>query len=268
MKLPVVKILWGMFAFPALYPASFFRATAWPLLGLIGITLVWASGGISADDRFTYLGVFVANYAVFAWLAVRTHRLVLAGTEGVAQERSDVVPVSFRYLAALVAGTALKYVCMLAIVAIVMLLTFLISLPAQMGQAVASAVPPTPPPPDPTVQHLLDYGAMLLPVPALYLLARWSPMLPAIALGHDWAPRTAWRQTRGNGWRLVLVVFLIPWALSAAVDWAYRNTEGAMIIGIISIVRAVFLALGVIALSLSYRELTATPAPPPTTQPA
>jgi hypothetical protein len=39
-------------------------------------------------------------------------------------------------------------------------------------------------------------------------------------------------------------------------------------VALLAIVRAVFLALGIIALSLSYRELPPWPAPPPTPPPS
>jgi len=265
-RLPVVKILWGMFAFPSMYPAAFFRATAWPLLGLIAITLVWASGTITSDDRALYWSTLIANYAVFAWLAVRTHRLVLLEEEKLESPRAGVFPLSLRYLSALTTGAAMKFLMTLAIMGLALRLVNMLRL---QSIGVSSMPAPAPPPPaDPDIQRLIDYGVVVMQAPAIYLLARWSTMLPAIALGHEWAPRTAWQQTRGNGWRLALVVFLIPWALDAAVDWAYAYSGSAMLVGLIAIARAVFLALGVIALSLSYRELPPWPATPPTTPPA
>jgi hypothetical protein len=260
-KLPVVKILWGMFAFPSMYPAAFFRAVAWPMLGLVAVTLVWVSGAITSDDRILYWSTVLANYAVFAWLAVRTHRLVLIEPDE--QQPSDVVlPLSFRYLSALTTGAAMKFLMLLAMMTLLLLFVNLLKL--QSIGVSSMPAPSPPPPPDPGIQRLINYGGLIMQAPALYLLARWSTMLPAIALGHEWSPRTAWQQTRGNGWRLALVVFLIPWLLDAAVDWAYDYSGSAMLVGLIAIARAAFLALGVIALSLSYRELPPWPAPPPT----
>jgi hypothetical protein len=254
-RLPVGKILWGMFAFPVLYPGAFLAAAGLPLLGLIAVSLTWASGAISSDQRAALWIVLVINFVLFAWLAVRCHRMVLV-ENGTAD--APIVGLVFRYLAALTTGTVLKNIFLL-----VMMMVFLtiVANSRTAGEPVAPTA-------DPAVQRMIDYGRYVLQIPALYLLARCSTLLPAIALGSDWNPGAAWRQTRGNGWRLVLVVFFLPWVFTAAVDWAYEVTWTTWIVGILAALRSVLLALGVIALSLSYRELPPWPAPPPTPPPS
>lgn len=253
-----------MFAFPVMFPAAFFRATSWPLLGVIALTLLWASG-VAADNRAAGWVLLIANAALFAWLAVRIHRTVLLEPEDSERtESARILPLASRYLAALASGAALKMLFFVVVLALFSTVSLAISwfLPA-------STTPPTlSHEPDPDIQRLIDYAGIVGQAPVVYLLARWSTLLPALALGHEWSPRIAWRQTRGNGWRFVLVVFLLPWALSAAIDWAYASTGNNVLVALLAITRAVFLALGVIALSLSYRELPAVPAPPPTTPPA
>lgn len=268
MRLPVGKILWGMFAFPLMYPAAFFAAAGLPLLGLIAVTLAWASGAMSFEDQVSRWGLAIVNYMLFAWLAVRTHRLLLIGPDANLTQGSRVFPLSLRYLAALATGAALKFLFLLAVMAAFSLLSLLVSFFIPGTPYDPAAAPASPPQADPDIQRLINYGVYVVELPVIYLLARWSTLLPAIALGYDWAPKAARRQTLGNGWRLVIVVFLLPWALDAAVDWAYAATESPWIVGILAVIRAVFLALGVIALSLSYRELPPWPEPPPTTPPA
>lgn len=255
MRLPVVKILWGMFAFPVMYPGAFLAAAGLPLLGLIAVSLTWASGAFSSDQPALLWIVLVTNFVLFAWLAVRCHRMVLV-QDGTAD--TPIVGHVFRYLAALTTGTVLKNIFVL-----IMVMAFL-TIVANMNDA-GEPVAPTA---DPAVQRMIDYGRYVLQIPALYLLARCSTLLPAIALGHDWNPGAAWRQTRGNGWRLVLVVFFLPWVFEAAVDQAYEVTWTAWIVGMLAAIRSVLLALGVIALSLSYRELPQWPSPPPTPPPS
>ena len=252
-----------MFAFPTLFPAAFFRATSWPLLGVIALTLLWASS-VSAGNQVAGWALLIANAALFAWLAVRIHRTVLLEPEDSEGTKSaPIFRLAYRYLAALITGAALKMLFFILALTLFSLVSFAISwfMPA-------TTTPPTPSPgPDPDVQRLIDCAIFVGQAPIIYLLARCSTLLPAIALGHEWAPRTAWHQTRGNGWRLVLVVFLLPWALSGAANWVYASTGNSVLVALIAIARALFLALGVIALSLSYRELPAWPAPPPTTPP-
>jgi hypothetical protein len=260
-RLPVVKVLWGMFAFPAMFPAATFRAASWPLLGIIALSLVWASGGWSSD-LVTGWVFLIPNAVLFAWLAVRIHRAVLLDGTAETGNAHDFALV-YRYFAALTAGAALKVLFFFLALTLISLgsIAFAWFMPA-------TTTPPTQPPgPDPDIQRLINFVGIVGQAPVLYLLARWSTLLPALALDLAWAPRSAWRQTEGNGWRLVLVVFLLPWTLSAAIGWANASTANNVLVALLAIARAVFLALGVIALSLSYRELSPWPEPPPTSPP-
>ena len=79
--LPLLKVLWGTFAFPSMFRGPWFRAVNLPLLVLIGIMLLW-----NLTDESTGIlqaGLLYAGYlAATSWLAVRTHRLVLLGPAG------------------------------------------------------------------------------------------------------------------------------------------------------------------------------------------
>jgi hypothetical protein len=253
-----------MFAFPAMFPAATFRAAAWPLLGIIASWMLWASGAVAANRTSAWV-MLVFNAALFAWLAVRMHRLVLLETEDTTRTTSaDTFTLAFRYLAALTAGAALKVLFLV----LVLTLFSLVSAAIAWFGPVTTISAPMSPGPKPEIQRLINVMSVVGQLPVIYLLARCSTLLPALALGGDWSLRPAWRLTRGNGWRLVLVVFLLPWALSAVTDLAYWSTENKVLAALLAIARAVLLALGVIALSLAYRELTAAPAPPPTAPPA
>lgn len=253
-----------MFAFPVKFPAACFRAASWPLLGVIALSLLWVSGVLPAD-LVTGWALLIPNAALFAWLAVRIHRTVLLDPEDSNQTNSSqMISLAYRYLTALATGAALKLLFFLLAIT----LFSLVSAAIAWFMPVTTTPPTLSPEADPDTQRLINFISVVGQAPVLYLLARWSTLLPALALGREWAPRTAWRQTVGNGWRLVLVVFLLPWALSAAIDLAYASTGNAVLIALLVIARAVFLALGVIALSLSYRELPPWPEPPPTAPPA
>jgi hypothetical protein len=246
-RLPVLKILWGIFAFPAMYPAQTLRAAGPPLIGVIATTLYWARHG-AADvlSLSSWLLVFV-NWVLFAWLAVRIHRVVLLGRHE--DDLAHRLGCMANYLAAVVLGE-LVFSVFLA------LISFRYVPTAGGAPSVDGMV------------GLPAWATWLLQLAPLYLLARVSPALPGFALGHGWRLGEAWHLSKGNGWRLVAVIYLVPWAFGALVDLVYASSRSGMLAGLLAVLHCLFTALALMALSLSYHELTAGRAPPPTAPPA
>lgn len=246
MKLPVVKILWGMFAFPVMYPAATLRAAGLPLLAIIATSLYWVTGAPASVPGMPWALVFV-NAALFSWLAVRIHRLVLLGVhEDAPAHRLKTVG---NYLSALVLGTVI-------LVVLIAIVSFRY-VPTGGNPGDADGMIGLPP-----------WAAWLAQLPAFYLLARLAVALPAFALGQGWRLNDAWRLSSGNGWRLVLIVFLLPVGIDWFVAIVYGYIWYSVAIAALAVFKALLTTESVIALSLAYRELTATPEPPPTTPPA
>ena len=99
----------------------------------------------------------------------------------------------------------------------------------------------------------LEAGAK---VPALYVFARLCPLFPATAVDRRVDLRWAWQLTRGNGWRLVVVVGVLPWVISHLLGLLYRGDPTALETIVLSIAGTALFAVEVAALSISYRELT------------
>jgi len=101
-----------------------------------------------------------------------------------------------------------------------------------------------------------EWTSFAAKVPAFYLFARLCLIFPATAVDRKVDVKWAWRQTANNGWRLVLLVGVLPWVISRAVGLLYcGNASVAEIIGLTFLSCALF-AVEVAAISLSYRELT------------
>ncbi len=96
----------------------------------------------------------------------------------------------------------------------------------------------------------------LASVPACYLFARLSPIFPATAIDRTVDLKWAWKLTQGNGWRLFLVVAVLPWLISAVVGLLYRGNATAVETVILTSLGSALFAVEIAALSLSYRELT------------
>jgi hypothetical protein len=91
-------------------------------------------------------------------------------------------------------------------------------------------------------------------IPALYLFARLCLVFPATAVDRRVNLKWAWRLTENNGWRLVLIVAVLPWIISQVVSVLYRSGASAIETVALSFLGTVLFAVEVAALSLSYRE--------------
>jgi hypothetical protein len=258
--LPLLKVLWGTFAYPSIFGVPWFRAINLPLLALIGIMLLW-----NLTDESTGVaqaGILYAGYlAATSWLAVRTHRLVLLGPAG-SEPRNPLRETRLVgiYLASL-AGLWLIWLG----------LTSLLSITAGTGilfltHSPYSTAGESPPVFNPQVQRAIDYAGKLAALPASYVVARLTPMLPAISLERAWNPRAAWEMSRGNGWRIALVVLGLPYAFTVALETLSHSNAGGLEIAALAIVFAIVASLEIIGMSLVYRELE-RPEPPPTPPP-
>jgi hypothetical protein len=97
------------------------------------------------------------------------------------------------------------------------------------------------------------------------ICGRLCLLLPALAVDAD--VRDALRAARGNTLRLTAVFSLLPAALALFGDLLLRDDSTLIETGLLVVLGAIFAIVEVVALSLSYRELT-SPAPPPTDPPA
>jgi hypothetical protein len=99
-----------------------------------------------------------------------------------------------------------------------------------------------------------------------WVVARVTLMLPAIAIDRKADLIAAWSASRRNGWRLAMIVGVLPWCLQRFTDLLYRDGASIVEFGILVVLATIFVVVEVVALSLSYWELT-LPAPPPTHPP-
>lgn len=99
----------------------------------------------------------------------------------------------------------------------------------------------------------------LAALPALYVVSRYSICLPAAAVERPLAPKQAWQLTRGYGWRLVLLIWLTPWALhfiQRSLAGMFSADADYVIAG--NLLFWLLLPLEIALLSLCYRRLSKT----------
>jgi len=261
-RLPLMKVIWGTFALPWMYRAEWFRAVRFPLLGVFSVSLLWYlvdNLGETMQQALCYAGYLF----MFSWLAVCTHRVVLLDS---AKPASWPDAHLLRIIALYLGSMAVLWLIWMLVATVVTMISVTVALSGYTATGPLAAVPPSLEP-DPAVQATINRISYIAQLPVVYLVARLSPLLPAVALGKRWSLRAAWDLSRGNGWRLAIVVIAVPYLFSCVVWWLTRDGASPYEIAALWLVTAVLTSLEFIALSLSFRELGPLP-PPPTDRPA
>ena len=94
---------------------------------------------------------------------------------------------------------------------------------------------------------------LLSTLPALYVIGRLSLIFPATAVDTKSSIRQSWNQTKGQGWKMVVVIGLYPWLISLLM-WLVVQEDPSLASRMISaLLYYIGLALEVTALSLTFR---------------
>ena len=91
-------------------------------------------------------------------------------------------------------------------------------------------------------------------LPGAYVFARLAILLPATAIDERHDMKWAWDLTSNNGWRLAVVVILLPGLLAAAVDF-FEIRRYLIIEFILHLLSYALMAIEIAVLSVSFRFL-------------
>jgi hypothetical protein len=89
----------------------------------------------------------------------------------------------------------------------------------------------------------------------LYLSARFVLVFPATAMGDKASFREAWELTAGNGWRVLVLMVLVPFMYCLIAMILAILLPERLFIALLSIVGVFFALVGVVAVSLAYKKL-------------
>jgi len=237
--LPVGKILAGAFLIPWWNRRAFARALAFPLALLATLALSWYYTDHLLPTVVKLL-LCLAYAALFTLFAVVCHRLVLLDPDRVASNPLPTWSVREGLFFGWMIGAWLLY-----LVAYLVTLTVAVNLLGMAFESVRASPASS-----------LAWVEAAASLPAFYLIARLSPLFPATALDRKVDPKWAWRLTRGNGLRLMLIVGFLPWALSYLPPLLYRSEATALETVLLTVAGIALFAIEIAALSISYRELT------------
>ncbi|HEU5137859.1 MAG TPA: hypothetical protein VFU13_22140 [Steroidobacteraceae bacterium] len=244
-RLPLAKVIWGAFSLSWQNRASLFRATLWPLLALIAVSLFWDLLPRGDSYLAQWLPQFI--YLVpFSWLAVTVHRLVLLDE---ASSRSHLTTSSWKRVAVYVLAFATIGIFFIA----AKFIPFnVIGIVTGINYVAAGAEPNL------IARRWLDWGATIF---SLLLISRLVLVLPSIAVDKGHELKDSWRMSRGNSWRLAVVYGVLPWALGWVRWLLYRDESSSFEVALIVVLGSLLAIVEIVALSLSYAALTADDTP-------
>lgn len=244
-RLSIPRVLSDTLRIPAQHWREFLKPLALPVIAISVLTLGWQ---LTRNQMPAVVGwaMFALHGLLFTVLAVACHRLVLLGPTA-----STLSPAlrwgarETRFLLRLLVLGVLYSVIQLAVTLVVLnflTLSFRVMSrqPGSAGMDVGWLRPG-------------EYLALLI---STSFLARLSLALPATALDVPTSFREAWRLSAGNGWRLLVIVGVFPWLLSCGLDLLYRDGATLAESAVLILFSVLVSTLGIIALSLSYQDLT------------
>jgi hypothetical protein len=235
-RIDLGKVALGALLVPWWNRRAFTRALAVPLLTLAALTLSWHYASTYVPTWAGWL-LYVVYWALFGLFAVTTHRLVLLDPATVA---ARMVPrwsgretrFFLRIVALGVLFAAVTWVTLAVLINVLMWFRK---------------------PPDSETFEWMAFGARL---PAIYFFGRFCLVFPAIAVDRESGFRWAWRLSQGNGWRLFILVGVLPWIVSYALGLLYREQATVAETIVLTALGIALFAVEIAAISLSYRELT------------
>jgi hypothetical protein len=241
-KLRVAKILFDAFALVWFRRADFMRALWLPFLLM---TVLTATLSFSKSDLPESLGwiSLAAYYCLIVLFAVNCHRVVLLDRDGTQEWK--VPKWSWRETRFL-AWCALFYV-IAVLCGMVGMTIFVIIIGNITTQLLGSG--------DLKSSTWNVIGGHVMKLIYAYIFARLSVMLPAIATDRTLSFQQAVKLTIGNGWRLLVIVSVLPWAIQTILSSLIREHYSMVEYMLWLIITCALLTVEIAARSLSYREL-------------
>lgn len=232
-KLDLTRVIAGAFVLPWSRRGEFVRALAVPAVAIVAIKIGWWLAGEKMAGAIAWAGSMA--YAIL-WIlfGVACHRLVLLD-----QRRADI-PV--------VPGWGRRETFFLAWTVALCVTTWIAGAIALMtiGTLVVNLT---------SVAFFESFFEKLMFVIATYVFARLAFVLPAAAIDARLTFPEGWRRTRGNGWRMVVVVGVLPWTFAYLSQFIEGDDPGLAMGVAMTVLATVLLAVEISALSLSYKQL-------------
>ena len=242
-KLPLGRVLLGAFQLPWRYRSDVIRRAGIPMLACVLWTVIWSYAPIDGNRvaEWTFALIFLV---LNSWLALTIHRMVLL-EEPDSSLKLDVVALTRlgRFVLTVVAIWVIYHGARLLLFSGVIAVLGSQYVPAGSERREF-----------PISLGIIDQFASAV---CFLVVARFVLLLPQIAIGQRFDVAVAWNLSRGNTWRLAVVVGLLPWLLERATWFLLRDNASDLEWCLLQVLVTFTVLVSVVALSLSHRELSA-----------
>lgn len=207
---------------------------------LLTSTVLLCMGEFARDSWWQY-GLIIISFAIYALFAVNCHRVVMLGADsiptrwGLYWSSRETRFFGWTIGIGLIAGVVSLPLGFLV-------LEFAI-LPSEMA---------------PGYGIVWDLMLFVTAIPAVYLGSRWSLVLPSTAIDRRPSLGSAWDLSRGNGWRLAVLLGVPPLLLGevfSELTMAIGTLDSAPVTFVTNLAFCLVGALEVTILSIAYKWL-------------
>lgn len=232
-KLPIKSIIELAIWTPISLYKQFLKALILPMIILVSLELLEVY--VFSDSTGESVIINLVYILVYCYFAIACHRIILLN------EKSSGTVISKLFW---------RLIRFLGWLLIISFITGLIALPFII------------------IPHLMfvdfyssDYSSLIFYLgisPAIFVMAKLSLILPAVAIDEQPQFSWAWNATRNNGWRMFVVVGILPIMFSWMQELISRDDSIWIEDIALSILSFIFLIIEISALSLSFKFLGAS----------
>ena len=225
-KLPIKDILTDAFLIPWSEKSLFINALSLPILALVSIWAIWVF--LKPENQLVNYTFALLYLSAFCYFAITCHRLILLKNEA----KHSYNTMSLLYF--------LKWFIIIYGISLVIEMIILTIMMNAINDFDTKHI-----------SHMRDF----LYLPLMYFVGRFSLIFPATALDLKGSLKWSWNATRNNGINILCIVGLFPWSMYILVSLIYRDEPTIVEQAMITLLTYFVTAIGIFALSLTYREL-------------
>ncbi|HEX7028696.1 MAG TPA: hypothetical protein VF268_15750 [Gammaproteobacteria bacterium] len=243
-KLPVIKTMIGALYYPWVLRKPLFKALSILIVaGVVLSTVWWYQWGLGLIPEYIGWLVAIIFWTLYTLFAVICHRMVLLGVSSVPEYGvGRVGERDFRFAVAL---AILMIISMLAPYSVSLIIFLLLGIIKNL---------PFVPEFNMKINFGINASSWLFYIGQIFVLSRFGLILPATAVDERPTLKWAWRTSRGNTLRLMVVLGFLPWLVYLPSEFLPED-PGVTGYGLYVLTWWLLLPIEITVLSLSYKEL-------------